>query len=143
MLSGWLDRQRQTVRLKCADLSDADARRRLLPESSPQMSIAWLVHHLTSVELGWFVRSFLGEPTGATRNLSEPLACLLDAYEAQYEVSQRIVADHDLDELEQWAPDGLPLVSLRWIVGHMIEETARHLGHIDILRELTDGGRGY
>jgi uncharacterized damage-inducible protein DinB len=82
MLSGWLDWQRQTVRLKCADLSDADARRRHLPETSPQMSIAWLVQHLTSVELGWFVR-------------------------------------------------------------HVIEETARHLGHLDILRELTDGARCY
>ena len=61
MLSGWLDWQRQTVRLKCADLSDADARRRHLSETSPQMSIAWLVQHLTSVESDWFVRSFQDE----------------------------------------------------------------------------------
>jgi uncharacterized damage-inducible protein DinB len=143
MLSGWLDWQRQTVRLKCTGLSDVDARRQLLPDTSPQMSIAWLVYHLTSVELGWFVRSFLGEPTPSTPSLSEALPVLLDAYDAQCEISRQIVADHDLDELEQWAPEGLPLVSLRWILGHVIEETARHLGHLDILRELTDGTRGY
>jgi uncharacterized damage-inducible protein DinB len=143
MLNGWLDWQRQTVRLKCAALSDKDARRQLLPETSPQMSIAWLVHHLTSVELGWFIGSFLGEPTPTTPSLSEPLAVLLDAYDAQCEISRRIVADHDLDDLERWAPEGLPLVSLRWILGHLTEETARHLGHLDILRELTDGTRGY
>jgi hypothetical protein len=34
-------------------------------------------------------------------------------------------------------------VSRRWIVGHMTEETARHLGHLDLLREAIDGSRGY
>lgn len=38
---------------------------------------------------------------------------------------------------------GLPLVSLRWILGHVLEETARHLGHLDLLREAADGQRGY
>jgi hypothetical protein len=37
----------------------------------------------------------------------------------------------------------LELVSLRWILGHMVEETGRHLGHLDALRELADGVTGY
>lgn len=57
--------------------------------------------------------------------------------------SREIVAAHDLDELEAFAPPGLELVSLRWILGHMVEETGRHLGHLDALRELADGVTGY
>src|SRR5262249_18269778 len=144
-LGGWLDWQRHTVRLKCAGLSDTDARRTLLHDTSPRMSIAWVVHHLADAEMHWFVRSFLGEGRagGQRTEITEPLSVLLDAYDAQCAVSRRIVAAHDLDELEQWAPDGLPIVSLRWIVTNMINETARHLGHLDILRELTDGVRGH
>ena len=50
---------------------------------------------------------------------------------------------HDFDELEAYAPAGVELVSLRWIVGHVVEETARHLGHLDLIREALDGARGY
>jgi hypothetical protein len=71
------------------------------------------------------------------------LVRLVDEYDVQCARSREIVAAHDLDELEAFAPPGLELVSLRWILGHMIEETARHLGHLDALRELTDGVTGY
>lgn len=142
MLSGWLDWQRQTVRLKCAGLSDTDARRTPLRATSPEMSIAWVVHHLAGVEMHWFVRSFLGHAGAPRQGISAPLPVLLDAYDSQCVESRRIVDTHDLDEPEKWAPDGLPIVSLRWIVTNMINETARHLGHLDILRELTDGARG-
>ncbi|MCK9794623.1 DinB family protein [Isoptericola sp. 4D.3] len=54
-----------------------------------------------------------------------------------------IAASHDLDTLERFSPPGLPRVSLRWILGHLLHETARHLGHLDLLRELADGERGY
>lgn len=107
------------------------------------MSIAWVVHHLTNVERNWFAQSFIGHPPEAESDISEPLPALLNAYDAQCEVSRQIVAEHDLDELALWAPHGQPIVSLRWIMGHMLEETARHLGHLDILRELTDGVRGH
>ncbi|WP_281388987.1 DUF664 domain-containing protein [Kribbella qitaiheensis] len=56
--------------------------------------------------------------------------------------SREITATHDLDQLEASAPPGLELVSLRWIVSHLLEETARHLGHLDALRELADGTTG-
>ena len=74
---------------------------------------------------------------------SEPLDELLEAYDAQCARSRTIVEQHDFDELEAYAPAGIELVSLRWIVGHVVEETARHLGHLDLIREALDGARGY
>jgi hypothetical protein len=57
----------------------------------------------------------------------------------------RVAADQVIDESEvddlgtAWFGDH---VSMRWVLGHMIEETARHAGHMDILRELIDGATG-
>ena len=152
MLTGWLDWQRATVAMKCENVSEADARRALLP-SSPTMTIAGVVAHLRWVEHGWFEVGFLGEPDLGPSTDDDPhagwrvdgvsLARLIDEYDVQCARSREIVAAHDLDELEAFAPPGLDLVSLRWILGHMVEETARHLGHLDALRELTDGVTGY
>ena len=107
-----------------------------------------LVVHLTGAERHWMVRSFLGEAAGDDDNrpwgesdLSLPE--LLAGYDAQCERSRQIADAHDLDELERYVPEGLPAVSLRWILGHLIEETARHLGHLDLLCEMLDGRRGY
>jgi uncharacterized damage-inducible protein DinB len=148
MLCGWLDWQRATVRLKCTGVSDDDAQRALLP-TSPTMTIAGLVSHLRWVEHGWFEAGFLGlpnqSPTGPDaewRAPGVPLAQLLDEYDAQCTRSREITAAHPLDQLEAHAPPGLELVSLRWIVSHLLEETARHLGHLDLLREQTDGTTG-
>jgi hypothetical protein len=149
MMGGWLDFQRATVRLKCEGLSDEQARLAPLP-GSPRMCVAALVAHLRSVELGWFEVSFVGARELAVQDpfeLADPpkasLAVLLDKYDAQCARSREIVAAHQFDELEAWAPEGLELVSLRWIVGHLLEETARHLGHLDALRELIDGTTSY
>jgi hypothetical protein len=149
MLSGWLDFQRATVRLKCDGLSDAQARLAPLP-SSPRMTVATLVAHLTWVEHSWFEVSFLGareltaqDPFELPSVPSAPLSRLLDDYDAQCVRSREIAAAHDFDDLEAWAPEGLELVSLRWIITHLLEETARHLGHLDTLRELTDGTTSY
>lgn len=145
VLAGWLDWQRATVIAKCDDLDDNHAQSSLIP-SSPELTISRVVAHLTRVEHSWFVRSFVGgaAPDGQdwTRP-SEPIAELVAAYAAQCDLSRQITAAHELDDLEKWPPTGLPPVSLRWILGHLIEETARHLGHLDLLRELTDGVRGY
>jgi hypothetical protein len=149
MLTGWLDWQRATVRLKCAGLSDEQAQLAPLP-SSPRMTVATLVAHLRWVELAWFEVSFLGAQELATQDPLElppvphaSLSRLLDEYDAQCARSREIVAGHGFDDLEVWAPEGLELVSLRWIATHLIEEIARHLGHLDALRELTDGTTGY
>jgi len=54
------------------------------------------------------------------------------------------VASLDLDtssrgDLGEWRTEP---VTMRWILLHLIEETARHNGHLDVLRELADGARG-
>ena len=142
---GWLDWQRATVHRKCAGLGDADARRQVLPTS--ELTVASLVTHLRSIEWGCFERNFLGAPAHEVRSDwvvgSEPLDELLETYAEQCARSRAIVDTHDFDELEAYAPEGIELVSLRWIVGHVVEETARHLGHLDLIREALDGSRGY
>ena len=142
---GWLDWQRATVHRKSEGLGDSDARRQVLPTS--ELTVASLVTHLRWTEWHWFERSFLGAPArDASLDWivgSEALDELLEAYEAQCARSRTIVEQHDFDEVEAYAPEGIELVSLRLIVGHVVEETARHLGHLDLLREALDGSRGY
>jgi uncharacterized damage-inducible protein DinB len=149
MLTGWLDHQRATVRLKCTGLSEEQAKLTVLP-ASPRMTVKTLVGHLRHVELSWFETSFLGaqepvakDPLGLPQPPDASLDRLLDEYDQQCERSREIVAGHQFDELEARAPKGIELVSLRWIITHLIEETARHLGHLDAMRELIDGTTGY
>jgi hypothetical protein len=70
-----------------------------------------------------------------------PLGQLVDEYVAQCAVSTEIVAAASLDDVGR-NTDFEP-ASLRWILQHMLEETARHVGHLDLLREQLDGARGY
>jgi uncharacterized damage-inducible protein DinB len=144
-----LDYQRATVRMKCEGLSDADARRRLVP--SPLTSIAGVVAHLVWVER-WWLEAVVGQRDVEFPYTDEhpdadweqgddvPLADLLDAYDAACATARDIVAGLDLDYVS--APDSPHPISVRAAMLHMIEETARHLGQIDILRELTDGITG-
>lgn len=145
VLGGWLDFQRATVHRKCAGLTDEAAWSR--PVAASPLSVAAVVAHLRWTEWHWLERSFLGaspEDHGGGWDV-EPgrLADLLDEYAGQCERSRAIVADHALDEVEAHAPGGTDPVNLRWILGHLVEETARHLGHVDLLRESLDGQRGY
>jgi hypothetical protein len=68
-------------------------------------------------------------------------AAVIDAYRAGSEHVDALIADADLDDLCANVGDR-PMVSLRWIVAHLLEETARHAGHADILREQIDGATG-
>lgn len=151
VLTGWLDWQRATVGRKADGLSESDARRRLLP-TSPRTTVAGVVSHLRSAEWNWFCRSYpsLAPATPAEpRDHSgwdvddRPLADLVAEYDAECERSRRIVAGLDLDQTQEFTPARFSPVTLRWIVTHMIGETARHLGHLDILRERLDGTRGH
>ncbi len=150
-LMGWLDLQRALVRRKLEGLAEADEHRAVLPES-PMMTPAGLVSHLRWTEHCWFQVIFLGEPSADNPQFRKepkdadmlvpgvPLAQLLAEFEAQCAQSNEIVADHSLDDLGN-DPEFKP--TLRWIVIHMVEETARHVGHLDTMRELLDGKKGY
>ncbi|GAA1534351.1 DinB family protein [Streptomyces albidochromogenes] len=151
-LATFLDYVRATARAKCDEVSQEDARRAPLP-GSPLMTLCGLISHLHWVEYYWFQVVFLGEedegpwtdedPDREMRIAVDiPLADLLSAYETQCARYRKLVADHDLDaEAKRARRDGSP-VNLRWILLHLIEETARHNGHLDILRELADGRTG-
>ncbi|MGZ0145667.1 mycothiol transferase [Kribbella sp. WER1] len=67
----------------------------------------------------------------------------MNSYEGECAQSRRIVAQLSLTTIQHFTPPQFTPVSLRWILTHMLEETARHLGHLDILREQLDGSRGY
>jgi uncharacterized damage-inducible protein DinB len=148
-----LDYARGTVHAKCAGLSDEDARRAPLP-GSPLTTISGLVSHLRWVEHSWLEVDLLGgedhgpwtkeDPDREMRIATQiPLAELLADYADACARHRELVASLDLVTLSQKKPDwrSEPF-TLRWILQHLIEETARHNGHIDILRELADGATG-
>jgi uncharacterized damage-inducible protein DinB len=153
VLTTMLDYTRDTVHAKCEGLSDADARKAPLP-TSPLMTISGLVSHLRWVESSWIEKTMLGgtihapwtddDPDREYRIATEiPLAQLLAEYRATCDRHRELVAPLDLDAPSRgvlvWRTEP---VTLRWILLHLTEETARHNGHIDILRELADGARG-
>lgn len=155
-LIGWLDLQRSFVRMKCEGLSEADAHRKML-STSPLMTMAGLVAHLRWNEYAWFQLSMNGVPDTGQTPWTEgghpdaemfvddvPLAQLLDEYDEECARSNASIANLSLDAVEQdpsLAED--KAASLRYILCHMLEETARHVGHLDIIRELIDGATSY
>ncbi|MFI5764176.1 DinB family protein [Streptomyces sp. NPDC051563] len=150
-LTTFLDYARDTARAKCEGLSAENARTALLP-GSPLMTVSGLINHLRWVEYYWFQVVFLGEedqgpwtdedPDREMRIAVDfPLGQLLDEYAAQSARYRELVAGHGLDEQARRERKG-PRVDLRWILLHLTEETARHNGHLDILRELLDGTTG-
>ncbi|MFV2119879.1 DinB family protein [Streptomyces sp. Act-28] len=151
-LTTFLDYVRATAVAKCDGLSEQDARTAPLPHS-PLMTVAGLVSHLRWVEHYWLDSVFLGgeDRTPWTREdpdremrvaLDVPLSRLVAEYVEQSDRLRGQVAGHDLDtEAKRPVRDGVH-VTLRWILMHLIEETARHNGHLDAIRELTDGRTG-
>lgn len=149
-LLGFLQFTRETIVQKCRGLNDEQMR--LIPTVS-SMSLLGMVKHLTIVERYWFQGVFLDadvelpwseeDPDGDWRtNEHDTAAAAIAAYIAECEISDRIVREHELERLAAWASSAEEVRSLRWILVHMIEETARHCGHADILREAIDGETG-
>jgi uncharacterized damage-inducible protein DinB len=153
-LCGFLDLQRAGLIRKVQGVGDADARR--APTAS-SLSLLGLLKHCTLWERRWFQnivagRSFPGEfpelevPEDAMdaedfRVDERDTAELWVAnFNQQASISRQITAERDLDTPCAWPP--LAHRNLRWVLLHMIEETARHAGHADIIRETLDGSRG-
>lgn len=152
-LVGWLDLQRAIVHLKCEGLSDSDAHKPVLA-TSPLMTVAGVVSHLRWVEHTWFEVLFLGRAAVGPQFDDGPedaemmvdgisLAQLLVEYERQCAVSNEIISAHPLDEVGRHPDFRSAAASLRWMLIHMVEETGRHLGHLDVIRETLDGEKGY
>lgn len=140
VLEAFLDFHRAIAVGKARDLSDADARQRLVPSEN---TVAGLLKHLAVVERSWFgvLAGRRPEPDGGFElDASDTVDALVAAYERDCDRSRELAAGFDLDHVVTHPQLGE--VSLRWIYVHMVEETARHVGHADILRELTDGSTG-
>jgi len=152
-LTTFLDYARATAQHKCLGIADQDAARVLLP-TSPLMTVGGLINHLRWVEYSWFQWTFLGEEDEGPWTDEEPdremsigaelpIAQVLAEYEAQCERYRALVAGLDLDARAVRPIRDGELVTLRWILLHLVEETARHNGHLDLLREMIDGVTGH
>jgi uncharacterized damage-inducible protein DinB len=147
-LQASLDRHRDVVSWKVSGLSDEQLRRPMTPSGT---NLLGLMKHLASVEFGWFCETFGRETEELPFDENDPDADLrvspdestsdiLAFYSRARSASDAVVAATELDSLgTAWFGEQ---VSLRWVLIHMIEETARHAGHMDILRELIDGATG-
>ncbi len=151
VLSGFLDFLRGTILCKADGLTDEEVRR---PHDPSGLTLLGLVKHLAYVEQDWFRRVFLGEAPEPIWSKEDPDAdwriepddttdAIFALYRDEIGRAQAIVRDHHLDDVAKAPRRGsMEGLQLRWIVTHMIEETARHCGHADLMREAIDGQVG-
>ncbi len=151
-LDAWLDMYRSTLTLKVAGLTATQ-----LCEASAapsNLTLIGLVRHLSEVERYWFGDVVLGldQDTIYSENDRDgdftghsPATALADLETYQQEVARARAREATVTDLSAALPGlrhGKP-VNLRWVLTHMIEEYARHLGHADLIRERIDGATGY
>jgi len=139
---------RTAIVRKAEGLTEQQARLAPVPPST--MTPAGLVKHLTGTERFWFSIDFAGvdlehpwpedDRHGAwALDETDTLPDLIEAYKAECARSDASVAGYDLDDIAR--AEGMDF-QLRFAYAHMIQETARHAGHLDLLREVLDGTRG-
>lgn len=141
-----LDRHRDVVLWKLEGLDDEALRRPMTPSGT---SLLALVKHLATVEYGWFCETFRRESEPfwfdtETEDMTvapdESTADILAFYARARAAADRAIQEIDLEDTgTSWSGR---TVTMRWVLIHMIEETARHAGHMDIVRELIDGATG-
>lgn len=147
-LTGLLDFLRATVELKLTGLTEQQAFAR--PVTPSALTPAGVVKHLTGVERFWFAIDFAGQDVEWPWTDEDPHGCfplaaddtvagLLEAYRTECARSREITAAASFDDVAR--SEGMRF-TLRYAVAHLIDETARHLGHLDLLRESTDGEVG-
>ncbi len=151
MLNAYLDYYRAEIFDIAEGLDAAQMNQRLEPST---LTIGGIMHHLVGVEEWWFnevladndrAEPFASAPWDEDRDWDFTIAAELEPdvirarYQEAIERSRALVAAVDsLDFLTVKEREGEPF-SLRWILVHMIEETARHAGHADLIRESIDG----
>jgi uncharacterized damage-inducible protein DinB len=148
-LLAMLQYTRDTAADKCKGLTPGDSARAPLP-SSPLMTMGGVVNHLRWVEHSWIENRFVDGPDlgpwtddspdqefidGSTLELDTVLA----GYREQARRTDAVIAELGLDDRSRTPLKSGELPTLRWVLLHLIEENARHNGHLDLLRELLDG----
>jgi len=151
VLVGFLNFLRETILWKADGLSDEELRRTHAPSS---LTLLGIVKHLAYVERWWFQKMFLDADVDFPWTEEDPDAdwrvephdttqAIRALYRQECAIANRIVDEHDLDDtIRSTARPDREGMQLRWIVAHMIEETARHCGHADLIREAIDGQTG-
>jgi len=144
-LQASLNRHRDAVVWKLQGLDDAELRRAMLPSGN---TLLGLVKHLATWEYIWICRTF-GQPAeqlpidegddyaDVRIDPGDSTAGILAFYSRSRAAADQVIGGVDLDEVGTTMFGNT--VSLRWAVIHILEDTARHAGHIDVMRELVDG----
>lgn len=146
ILAAVLDQQRDIVLWKLDGLTDDELRQ---PTTPGGLYLLGLVKHLAAGEYYWLCDIF-GRPS-EPRSLAASDDVQLDPGDTtdsvlRYYTRARTSSDQAIVELDldttatTWLGD---TVSFRWAILHMIEETARHAGHADLIRERIDNTTGY
>ncbi|ASO18722.1 putative damage-inducible protein DinB [Actinoalloteichus hoggarensis] len=150
VLTGWLDYQRDTLLVKCAELGATQLKTASAEPSN--LTLLGIVRHLTEIER-WFHGLLTGSPEDGPYYTDEsPDAAFDDLAEADAETDYGVLvaeigkaraalSTRSLDDLVVDEEDEEEMV-LRTVVVHLIEEYARHNGHADLLRERIDGAVG-
>jgi uncharacterized damage-inducible protein DinB len=147
-LTMFLDSQREAILHKVEGITDEQAK--LVPTASA-LSLFSIVKHLAYVERRWFQNAVAGSEIPGLWPPADPqeeydvregdtIESVRALYEQRIDESRAITgAAVDPGRAAHPSADGL---NVRWILLHMIEETARHAGHADVIRETIDGSRG-
>ncbi len=151
VFGGYIDYFRARIVAKIENLSEAEQRRSRVPSGWTPLE---LVKHLAFVELRWLEWGFAGRPVedpwGDQRDdrwyvrPEETAEDLITALHAQAARSRAIIETNDLSTVGQPGPrwDGAEPATLERVLFHLLQEYARHLGHLDIVAELADGPIG-
>ena len=158
-LAYFLDEQRKAVLAIIEGLDESQLHTPVLPSGWTPIG---LVRHLAGAEAMWFQWVVLGTPPQVAWDdgIVDPPpapeapfvtehsgAAVIEQYRRQCEISNQVLQSRELHAplLGELGFDwpGEPITDVRWVVLHMIEETARHAGHLDAARELLDGTTGH
>lgn len=136
----WLHFLRGAVLRKVQGLTEEQAR---WTPKGRLLSLIGIINHLTRVEWRWIEGGMHGKQV--TRNEEEfrpgaelTISAAVDAYRERATATDAAVRSMSLAQPCRWGEDA----DLRWVLLHLINETARHAGHADATRELLDGATG-
>ncbi len=134
-----LSYQRDSLARKVSGVADDRATAMRVPSGT---TLLWLANHMADAEITWLIRRFAQSDDAAFAVHADALEHAVARYRMVCDATNKVVAA--APSLDALCPpfDDEPAVNLRWILLHLLEETARHAGHADILRETIDGATG-
>ncbi|MFI6291279.1 DinB family protein [Nonomuraea sp. NPDC050790] len=138
VLRGFLDYLRTSIAAKVDGAPEPQVRTAGVPSGT---NLLGLLNHLTCVERATFLGDKVTDwPATFRAAPSDSVADVVARYRETVERANEVL--DRCDDLGAKLPRRGPAPSVRWALTHMIEETGRHAGHADILRELIDGATG-